>query len=87
MLATSLLALTLSWLPATLDCRGGPDTIVRYEIAWRHRANFGWVASGTWETTGTEITIPTPPIGEVIIFSWPVAIDAAGNRSDASCPP
>src|SRR5262245_4080320 len=36
-----------------------------------------------WLTTMTSVRIPDPGLGEVLGYEWPVAVDAAGNTSEA----
>jgi len=38
-----ILALVLSWLPVTLDCRGGPESGVVYEVSYLWRECPGYM--------------------------------------------
>lgn len=72
---------------------------VRYQVAYRlgfmrhspvcpldeqgnQQACVGWT-TGMPVTTETSLTLPEPGSGEVTVWDDPMALDPAGNRSDA----
>ena len=97
MILAVLLAMALSWDAVTLDCRGGPEPAVVYEIAE--------IVTSTPANWATDMPDPTLIFGPTVIGITPqtsystdlepapgecvmvrvTAIDAAGNRSDQEC--
>lgn len=97
MLAVTL-ALLLSWDAVTVSCSGGPEDVAFYGVAAILVTLLAWVPGpdGTlqpvyqWtdvglETTETQVALPDPPPGGVLVYWPPIAVDEAGNSSEA-CP-
>ncbi len=87
----------LRWDPVTRDRFGGlePGPVVYLVHVWRAEIR-GWQIGVDGEPypvydrwsedvrlTETSMPLPDPAPGNVIAWSDPVAVDAAGNRSDA----
>lgn len=92
---TISLLLILSWLQVTVDCHGGPESNVTYEVSRMVGtcANVDtdfpacWVDLLTLPVDGLSANLadlPEPVVGEV---QWldVRAVDWSGNRSDAPC--
>lgn len=97
LVTAALLSLTLLWSPVTIDCLGGPESGVVYEVSYMYRvcetvgldepppcATF-FVRFETdetrWETTAGE---PDPPPGAGYWYQVSDH-DGAGNWSDDPC--
>lgn len=92
--------LILQCLPSPFDCHGQPDAVVSCLYLVYTVTLLGWIQTpeGWWNpiyaydfrerpTINLTLDIPDPPPGGLVTW-WdePVAVDAAGNRSDEGCP-
>ena len=88
----TLAALTLLWAPVTLDCLGGPESGVVYEVAYMYRTCQGYISldpppcdtfAVRFETTATEwqteIGEADPPAGAAYWYEVTSLRDGAGN--------
>ena len=94
-----ILALVLTWSAVTQDCRGGLELAVTYQVRTERITVIGArlcedgisicpVEQRTFLTVPTdqvELELSDPQLGGGVFWWDPVAIDAAGNRSDAGC--
>lgn len=95
-----VIALLLSWLTVSLDCHGRPEAFVTYSVWTERVTQIGIVLceDGTlacpvysrtfveYGTAATSLWLDDPAPGGMIAWQEPVAVDAAGNRSDETCP-
>jgi hypothetical protein len=94
----NLLAL-FTWLAVSQDCHGAAEPFPPvYEVrVWQAAVTGSHVGpdGGLWPTytrldertliPGTAYALPEPAVGGVVAWWDPVAVDAAGNRSDQPC--
>jgi hypothetical protein len=76
----------LTWSRVTTDRCGRPEPGVTYLVPWAYSEGGGIWISGETGTAHAYIGIPDPPVGAVLLWRDPVAVDAAGNRSDDDAP-
>jgi hypothetical protein len=97
-----VIALLLTWLAVTVDCHGAPSPVDHYEVAASYGSmqftdtcpldlsgapqRCAVWNGGIFTTPNASLTLADPIVGEVLAYSFPVAVDAAGNRSDEVCP-
>jgi hypothetical protein len=90
-----ILALTLSWLPVLVDCAGGPESYVYYEVSQMVGQCIDWESDSPLcgvqlvvrrfdEPRAVVDDLPEPGVGGVVWMDVR-AVDVNGNRSDEVC--
>ena len=100
-LALAVLISALTWDAVTHDCRSGLESAPPVYLVPLYQVTvIGWAPDVNGDpaplysrtqaeqmTPATSMPLPDPPVGGLIAWGDPVAVDLSGNRSDEPCTP